>query len=301
MDTKYDVIIVGGGPAGLSAAVYCRRALLRTLVVEKDYMGLGMIAAADRVENYPGVPSVQGYDLAMAMHRQAETLGAEFLEAHVEEIEPAKTGFLLQCKQHAPLSARCVIYAAGASYRRLEVPGIEQMGVSYCATCDGAFYQGQEVAVIGGGDAAFDDALYLSGIASKVYLIHRSDTFRANAAAQQRLAGRSNIECIRNAVVTRILGDARAEGLTYEQDGAEHRLMVKGIFSAIGRVPDTGIIRHREILDKDGYIRAGEDCITAIPGFFAAGDVRTKRLRQAITAAADGANAAASAELFLRR
>ncbi|MBR1899213.1 MAG: FAD-dependent oxidoreductase [Oscillospiraceae bacterium] len=300
MDTKYDVIIVGGGPAGLSAAVYCRRALLRTLVVEKDYMGLGMIAAADRVENYPGVPSVQGYDLAMAMHRQAETLGAEFLEAHVEEIEPAKTGFLLQCKQHAPLSARCVIYAAGASYRRLEVPGIEQMGVSYCATCDGAFYHGQEVAVIGGGDAAFDDALYLSGIASKVYPIHRSDAFRANAAAQQRLAGRSNIECIRNAVVTRILGDARAEGLTYEQDGAEHRLMVKGIFSAIGRVPDTGIIRHREILDKDGYIRAGEDCITAIPGFCAAGDVRTKRLRQAITAAADGANAAASAELFLR-
>lgn len=296
----YDCIIIGGGPAGLSAAIYARRAQLDTLVIEKDYGGLGVIAVTEQVNNYPGMPEVSGYDLGEAFHAHAESLGAQFREAQITGISRTPEGFTLHAGD-STIDGKCVIWAAGASHRRLHVPGEELLGVSFCAVCDGAFYQGKTVAVIGGGDTALEDALYLSRIAQKVYLIHRRGEFRANQTVQQQLSAASNIELVLHAECTKILGDKRVNGLRLLQNGTEREIALDGVFPAIGSVPNTDILQGFAELDAAGYLCAGEDGVTSVPGFFAAGDVRTKKLRQVVTAAADGACCIQSAEGWLRQ
>lgn len=297
----HDILIIGGGPAGLSAAVYAARAQLSALVIEKDYMGRGVIAASECVENYPGLPGISGFDLADTFRKQAKALGASFREAEITGISRTAGGFSLHTKDSKILESRCLIYAAGTSYRRLSVPGAQLLGVSYCAPCDGAFYPGKEVAVIGGGDTALEDALYLSHIAAKVYLVHRRGTFRANQTLQTKVHETSNIELVLHASAVRIPGESRVEGLVIAQNETERTLPVSGIFTAIGSVPNTVLLQGIADLDAQGYLIAGEDGITSAPGIFAAGDVRTKPFRQVITAAADGANAVRSAERYLAR
>ena len=296
----YDIVIIGSGPAGLSAAVYASRAQFSAVVAEKDYMGAGQIAASEQVDNYLGLPGINGYELGEKFREHAVSLGAEFFEGEVSGISKNAESYTVSFKDGSNLESRCVIYAAGTSYRRLEIPGGELLGVSYCATCDGAFYKGKTAAVVGGGDTALGDALYLSKIAEKVYLIHRRDTFRANKALQELIKKTPNIEIILNAVPTKVIGEKRVEGLEISVSGETRNFEVNGVFVAIGSVPNTGILNGICSLDKNGYIIASEDGITSADGFFAAGDVRTKALRQVVTAVSDGANCVLSAENYIR-
>lgn len=296
----YDIVIIGSGPAGLSAAVYASRAQFSAVVAEKDYMGAGQIAASEQVDNYLGLPEINGYELGEKFREHAVSLGTEFFEGEVSGISKNDESYTVSFKDGSTMESRCVIYAAGTSYRRLEIPGGELLGVSYCATCDGAFYKGKTAAVVGGGDTALGDALYLSKIAEKVYLIHRRDTFRANRALQELVKKTPNIEVILNAVPTKVIGEKRVEGLEISVSGETRNLEVNGVFVAIGSVPNTGILNGICSLDKNGYIIAGEDGITSADGFFAAGDVRTKALRQVVTAVSDGANCVLSAENYIR-
>lgn len=295
----YDIVIIGSGPAGLSAAVYASRAQFSAVVAEKDYMGTGQIAASEQVDNYLGLPGINGFELGEKFREHAVSLGAEFFEGEVSGISKNAESYTVSFKDGSTLESRCIIYAAGTSYRRLEIPGGELLGVSYCATCDGAFYKGKTAAVVGGGDTALGDALYLSKIAEKVYLIHRRDTFRANKALQELVKKTRNIEVILNAVPTKVMGEKRVEGLEISVSGETRSLAVNGVFVAIGSVPNTGILDGICSLDKNGYIIASEEGITSSDGFFAAGDVRTKALRQVVTAVSDGANCVLSAENYI--
>lgn len=295
----YDIVIIGSGPAGLSAAVYASRAQFSAVVAEKDYMGAGQIAASEQVDNYLGLPGINGFELGEKFREHAVSLGAEFFEGEVSRISKKAESYTVTFKDGSTLESKCVIYAAGTSYRRLEIPGGELLGVSYCATCDGAFYKGKTAAVVGGGDTALGDALYLSKIAEKVYLIHRRDTFRANKALQELVKKTPNIEVILNAVPTKVMGEKRVEGLEISVSGETRSLAVNGVFVAIGSVPNTGILDGICDLDQNGYIIADEDGITSADGFFAAGDVRTKALRQVVTAVSDGANCVLSAENYI--
>ncbi|MGN1087049.1 MAG: NAD(P)/FAD-dependent oxidoreductase, partial [Porcipelethomonas sp.] len=243
---------------------------------------------------------INGYELGEKFREHAVSLGAEFFEGEVSGISKSAESYTVSFNDGSTLESKCVIYAAGTSYRRLEIPGGELLGVSYCATCDGAFYKGKTAAVVGGGDTALGDALYLSKIAEKVYLIHRRDTFRANKALQELVKKTSNIEVILNAVPTKVIGEKRVEGLEISVSGETRSLAVNGVFVAIGSVPNTGILDGICSLDKNGYIIAGEDGITSADGLFAAGDVRTKALRQVVTAVSDGANCVLSAENYIR-
>lgn len=296
----YDIVIIGSGPAGLSAAVYASRAQFSAVVAEKDYMGAGQIAASEQVDNYLGLPEINGYELGEKFREHAVSLGTEFFEGEVSGISKNAESYTVSFKDGSTLESRCIIYAAGTSYRRLEIPGGELLGVSYCATCDGAFYKGKTAAVVGGGDTALGDALYLSKIAEKVYLIHRRDTFRANRALQELVKKTPNIEVILNAVPTKVIGEKRVEGLEISVSGETKNFKVNGVFVAIGSVPNTGILNGICSLDKNGYIIADEDGITSADGLFAAGDVRTKALRQVVTAVSDGANCVLSAENYIR-
>jgi thioredoxin reductase (NADPH) len=295
----YDIIIIGSGPAGLTAAIYASRAQLKAVAAEKDYMGSGQIAASERVDNYPGLPAVGGYELGEKFRSHAESLGAEFYEGELCGIDVRDGYYTVKFADGSTLDGRTVIYSAGTSYRRLDVPGGELLGVSYCATCDGAFYKDKPTAVIGGGDTALGDALYLSKIASKVYLIHRRDSFRANKSLQELVKNTPNIELVLNAVPVEVIGEKKVEKLIISQSGENKTLDVSGIFVAIGSIPNTDPLRGICELDEHGYVIAGEDCVTSAKGIFAAGDVRTKALRQVITAAADGAAAVQSAENYL--
>lgn len=298
----YDTIIVGSGAAGLSAAVYAARAELKFIVIEKIYMGTGQIAESERVDNYLGLYGENGFDLGEKFRSHAEVLGTEFAEGDVTKIIP-ENGIYKLITDKAEYEAKTVIYAAGASHRKLGIKGEEELsgrGVSYCAVCDGAFYKGKTVAVIGGGDTALGEALYLSDIAEKVYLIHRRDEFRANKSLCSRVAAKENIETVMSAVPEEITGEKRVDGIVVSSHGDVKKLAADGIFVAVGTAPASsplaGIVR----MNDSGYIIAGEDCITSANGIFAAGDVREKLLRQVITAAADGANSVYSAEKYLR-
>lgn len=296
----YDIIIIGSGSAGLSAAVYARRAQLSAVVVEKEYAGTGQIAVSEQVDNYLGLPEISGYDLGEKFREHALNLGAEFYEGEVSEIIPLEDSYTVKFSDDKSLNGKTIIYAAGASYRRLEIPGGEKIGVSYCAICDGMFYKDKTVAVVGGGDTALGEALYLSKIANKVYIIHRRDEFRANKSLQEKVKNTPNIEPILNAVPTEILGEKRAEAIEILQSGEKKKLDTDGIFVAIGTVPNSALLNGICELDKSGYVIAGEDGITSAKGIFAAGDVRTKKLRQVITAVSDGANCVISAEEYLQ-
>ncbi len=299
----YDLIIIGSGPAGLCAAIYGKRAGLDTLVLEKLPMGGGQVLNTWEVDNYPGLPGINGFDLGMKFREHAQKAGAVFEEADVTGLTDGPVSKLVHTAQ-GDYEGRAVIIASGASHRRLGVPGEERLagrGISYCATCDGAFYKGKTAAVVGGGDAAAEDAVFLARLCEKVYVVHRRDALRAAASLQERLLSLPNVEMVWNCTVEEILGEQRVEGLLLRDrvTGASRSLAADGVFIAVGTVPESGAFAGTVETDGAGYLRAGEDCATNVPGIFAAGDVRTKALRQIVTAAADGANAVASAEAWI--
>ena len=304
MSHIYDLIIIGSGPAGLAAAVYAQRAKLDTLVVEKAMVSGGQVLTTYEVDNYPGLPGIGGYDLGIKFREHADRLGARFVEDEVLNIQDGGKGAIkgVVCQGNT-YEARSLILATGAVHRKLGVPGEEELagaGVSYCATCDGAFFRNKVTAVIGGGDVAVEDAIFLARMCSKVYLIHRRNELRAAKSLQENLLSLDNVEVIWDTVADSINGDGMVKSLslTNVKDGQKRELEVQGVFIAVGISPESKAFEG--LVDMDhGYIRAGEDTVTSAPGIFAAGDVRTKSLRQIITAAADGANAITSVERYL--
>ena len=296
----YDIIIIGSGPAGLSAAIYAQRACLDTIVIEKNGISGGQVLNTWEVDNYPGFPGVTGFELSRQFREHANKLGARVVQDEVVQVELSGSVKKVVCEEET-YEARCVILASGAHHRTLEVPGEEELrgaGVSYCATCDGAFFRGRTVAVVGGGDAALEDAIFLARMCEKVYIVHRRDKLRGAKRLQERLQALENIEFVWNSETVAIEGNAQVEALRLRQTqtGEERRLDVDGVFIAVGTVPDTGFVKELVDLDEHGYIKAGEDGRTDVSGIYAAGDIRTKELRQIITAAADGANCVNSAQ-----
>ncbi len=300
----FDLIIVGAGPAGLAAAIYAARAELKFIVLEKEIMSGGQIINTYEVDNYPGLYHMGGFDLAMKFREHADALGASFVTGEVEKIEETASGKKIICKDGTEYETKTVILSGGAKHRKLEVPGEEALagsGVSYCATCDGAFFRGKEVAVVGGGDVAVEDALFLARLCKKVYVIHRRDSFRAAKTLVSRLVSAENVEIIYDSVVKEIQGKFKVESLvlTNKKTEEERTVMLDGVFIAVGMLPETSGYEGLVELDGAGYIKADETGITSCPGIFAAGDIRTKELRQVVTAASDGANAVQSVERYL--
>lgn len=296
-----DILVVGSGPAGLSAAVYASRANLNVLVIEKEYRGTGQIAESDQVDNYLGLPGINGYDLGEAFLTHAKELGVQFYEGMADGFSREGNLWKVHMADGSTIRAKTVIYCAGASHRHLGVDGEEEFagkGVSYCAVCDGAFYRGKETAVIGGGDTALGDALYLSDLCEKVYLVHRREEFRGQASTVQQLQEKENVEILTSAVPAKIVGEQTVTALELK-DGRS--LPVNGAFVAVGMQPQTELLRGVVELDAAGYVVADETGVTSQPGFFVAGDVRTKALRQVVTAVSDGANAATSAAEYIKK
>ena len=301
----YDVIIVGSGPAGLSAAVYAKRAGLNAVTFESKPISGGQILNTYDVDNYLGIPKVSGIDLGKAFRDHADSLGCNIEVNEVTKITKLEGGFVLST-QKGEYRTLSVILATGATHAKLGVPGEEDlngMGVSYCATCDGAFFKGRDVAVVGGGDVAVEDAIYLSRICNKVYLIHRRDSLRAAKSLQDALLSTSNIEVIWDSVVKKIEGEDQVEALVVQnkKTGEEKSLNVDGVFIAVGMNPVNDLIKGLVNLDEKGFVMSGDQCITNTPGIFVAGDLRTKKVRQIVTAVADGANVINSVETYLRR
>ena len=304
MNEIYDVVIIGSGAAGLTAAVYGKRAELNMIVIEKEPASGGQILNTYEVDNYPGLPGINGYDLGMKFREHAEKLGAEFANDEVLRIESSGEDFHVVGEERI-YETKTVIIATGAHHRKLSVVGEEEltgMGVSYCATCDGAFFRNKVAAVVGGGDVAIEDAIFLSRMCKKVYLIHRRDVLRGAKTLQTQLFGLENVEIIWDTMVEGIEGGDQVESLTLKNDktGEMSRLAVDGVFIAVGINPQSEAFNSLVEMDH-GYIKAGEDCETNVPGIFAAGDVRTKQLRQISTAVSDGANAITSVERYLIR
>ena len=304
MEKIYELIIIGSGPAGLAAAIYAQRARLETVVMEKEMMSGGQVLNTYEVDNYPGLPGIGGFDLGMKFRDHAEKLGAVFAVDTVIRIEEDEEGKVIVC-ENGSYRTKAVLIASGAVHRKLGVPGEEAltgMGVSYCATCDGAFFRNKVTAVVGGGDVALEDAIFLSRTCKRVYLIHRRDELRGARSLQETLFKQDNIEVLWDTVVEEIQGESQVEGIRLRnvKSGEINGLAVQGVFIAVGITPNSqafqGIVNMNQ-----GYIVAGEDGRTSSAGIFVAGDVRDKQLRQIITAAADGANAVGSVERYLRR
>ena len=299
----YDMAVIGGGPGGYTAALYAARAGLRTLVLEKLSPG-GQMALTSTIDNYPGFPQgVDGWELSQAMAEGAQRFGAETEMAEVYSVDLRANPKSIETSEGSFL-ARTVVIATGAGPRLLGVPGEEAFtgrGVNYCAHCDGMFYKGKTVAVVGGGNSAVADALYLARLCKKVYLIHRRDTLRATKVYHDTLFHTENIEFVPDSRVTALHGEDRLRGITLEnlRSGTQTKLACDGLFVSIGRKPATGLVEGQLELDDQSYITADETTRTAIPGVFAVGDIRTKALRQIVTAIADGANAAHFAEEYL--
>lgn len=298
----YDLMIIGGGPAGLSAGLYAARARLSAAVLTD---GGGQVTSTSEIENYLGIENIDGFELDRLFTEHAVKMGAKIIRGRAEalsdggEIKTIKT-------RDGELSARAVILAMGATHRELGLESERRLfgsGVSYCATCDGAFFRGKTVAVVGGGDTALADALYLSNIASHVYLIHRRDAFRASPFLVERAESKGNIRFIMSTVVEEIYGEDRVKGLKLKNvsNGNIGMIYADGVFVAVGIKPNSAIAEGIVGLDGSGFIKAGEDCRTDRAGFFAAGDIRTKPLRQIICAVSDGAVAVESALEYLNR
>lgn len=303
MKSCYDLIIIGSGPAGLSAGIYAQRARLNTLLIEKSFVSGGQVMNTYEVDNYPGLPGISGMDLSEAMKKHADKLELPSIRANVTQVCREKDYLIVETRKEE-YRCKSLILATGARHRLLEVPGeaeLAGMGVSYCATCDGAFFKGKTTAVVGGGDVALEDALFLARICEKVYLIHRRDEFRGSAILREQVAAAKNIQILWDTVVKEIHGDDQVQKITVTNVKTEEdiQLDVGGVFIAVGIIPNTEIFRNLVQLDSGGYIAAPESCITSAPGIFAAGDVRRKKLRQIITAAADGANAVTSVQEYL--
>ncbi len=300
----YDLIIIGAGPAGLAAAIYAARAELNFIVLEKEIMSGGQIINTYEVDNYPGLFHMGGFDLAVKFREHADILGAVFVNTEVKKIETVCGGKKVICQDGTEYEAKTLILSGGAKHRQLGVPGEESLvgsGVSYCATCDGAFFRGKEVAVVGGGDVAVEDAMFLARLCKKVYVVHRRDSFRAAKTLVTQLAAEENVEIIYDSVVKEIKGNQMVESILLEniKTKEETELALQGVFIAVGMLPETKIYENLVNLDEAGYIIADETGVTSDPAVFAAGDIRTKALRQVVTAASDGANAVWSVERYL--
>ena len=300
MEKKFAVIVLGGGPAGYTAAMYTARAGLSTLVIEKLYAG-GQMTQTPNIENYPGFPQgIDGVLLGMNFQAGAQNAGVQTLNAEVTAVSLQGSEKILTTAK-GDFVGRAVIIATGADHRHLGLPREWELtgkGVTYCATCDGMFYRGKTVAVVGGGNSAASEALVLSRIAKKVYLIHRRDSLKASRTYHQPLEQAENVEFIWNSQVSQLLGEEKLSGVVLQdvQSGQEKELALDGLFISVGRNPATELFRGQLELDKNGYIVADETTRTSIPGVYAVGDVRTKTVRQIVTAAADGAVAAHYAE-----
>lgn len=304
-ETTYDIAIIGGGPAGYTSALYAGRAGYKAVVFEKASPG-GQMGITSSIENYPGYESVEGFELAMKMQAQAEKFGANIVYEAVTSLELDDKIKIVRTDS-TEFAVKAVVLAMGAKPRLLGVQGEREYsgrGVSYCATCDGMFFRGKTVVVNGGGDTAFEDALYLSNICSKVILVHRRDSYRAAPSQVKKAEARENIEFIKNANISEVIGDGKfvtAVKLTDVNTGAETTVDCSGIFVAVGRIPETSLVQGKLDLDNSGYVVADESTKTSVEGVFAAGDVRTKALRQIVTACADGAMAIHFAEEILDR
>ena len=298
----YDVAIIGEGPAGMTAAIYATRAGLSTVIIEKAFSG-GQMSVTPEIDNYPGFETISGFDLAMNMSKHAKGLGAEVLRLEVSDIEFSEGHNVIRTAKQ-DIEAKTVILALGASHRKLGVPGegnFSGLGVSYCATCDGNFFRGREVCVVGGGNTALEDALYLSKICRKVYLIHRRDTFRGFDTLAKKIFETENIVPVLDSVVEAICGDERVSSVTVKnvKSGDVSSIPTSACFIAVGMIPNTDLLKDKVTLTDSGYVDAGEDTETNLPGVFAAGDIRKKPSYQIITAAADGAVAAARAGIYI--
>lgn len=300
----YDVIIIGGGPAGLGAAIYSSRARMSTLIIEKAGCG-GLIAITDNLENYPGFEKgINGFELTSKMEQQARTSGAEITYGEVVAIETDETlkKVILTDKTYI---TKTIIIASGSSFKKLGVQGEEEFigrGISFCATCDGPFFKNKEVAVIGGGNSALQEALFLTKFASKVTLIHRRNEFRAAKILQERVAAEPKIKIILDTVVEEITGTQTIEKIKVRNvnSSAAEEIPVDGVFIFIGWTPNTKFLMNNKIaLDEKGYILTDEQMKTAIDGIYACGDVRKKSLRQVVTAVSDGATASVSAHQYI--
>ena len=296
---RYDIAIVGAGPAGMTAALYGARAGKRVILFEGSAYG-GQIVQSPLVENYPGAPDVDGYTLAEQMMAPLRRLEVEVISAAVTAVEQSTDGGFVVKTAKENVLARSVIFATGVTHRKLGVPGEEALigrGVSFCATCDGMFFRGREVAVVGGGNTAVQDALVLSEICSKVYLIHRRDGFRAESHLMERVRSAKNVEIMTDTVVSEMHGKNRLTGIVIRsvKTNEERELFVSGVFEAVGSLPQNGAFADLIQLDTDGYILTDENCETNVKGIFAAGDCRQKAVRQLTTATADGTIAALAA------
>lgn len=306
MDLLYDIIIIGSGPAGLTAGIYAKRALMEAIIIEKNPMSGGQIINTYEVDNYPGIPGVSGFELANRFREHAKNLGVSFTQGEVVEVKLEEKEKQIMMSNGDIYKTKTLIIASGAGYRKLGVLGETELtgkGVSYCATCDGAFFRNKVTAVVGGGDVAVEDAIFLARVCKKVFVIHRRDEFRAAKSLVSKLMSLENVEIIWNSVVEKIDGEENVTGVVYKTSDSEklNHILVDGVFIAVGTVPNSEIYRNKVEMDELGYILADETCKTNIPGVFVAGDIRKKQLKQVITAAADGANAITAVERYLNQ
>ncbi len=304
MDKIYELIVIGSGPAGLTAALYAGRAELDTLVIEKAPISGGQIINTYEVDNYPGIPGISGFELATKFREHCDKMNLPFITGEVKSFETEDGIKVITLEDGTVYRSRTAIIATGANPRKLMVEGEERlsgMGVSYCATCDGAFFKNKVTAVVGGGDVAVEDAIFLARLSKKVYVIHRRDEFRAAKTYSTKLLSLENVEVLWDSVVEEIQGSEVVEKIKVKniKNEEETELAVDGIFIAVGYNPSSEVYKDVLELAPGGYIKADETCLTNIPGVFAAGDIRTKELRQIITAASDGANAITSVEKYL--
>ena len=301
----YDMLIIGSGPAGMGAAIYGVRAGLSLAVLDRSPISGGQVLTTYEVDNYLGLPLISGGEISQKFREHADSLGVNFVTANVTSIEDKK-----ECKivhtEEGDYEAKTLLLATGATHAMLGVKGemhLAGMGVSYCATCDGAFFRKRTVAVVGGGDVAVEDAIFLAGLCSKVYLIHRRDSLRAADSLQKKLMAMENVKILWNCEVKEIQGEDMVEKILvyHNHDGSQSELEVNGVFIAVGIHPNTELYQGLVEMDEQGYVLADESCKTSVDGIYAAGDIRKKALRQIITAVADGANAVTSAQNYLNK
>ena len=296
----YDLVIVGGGPGGLSAGIYATRAALRTILIEKGLTG-GQINLTESVENYPGFENISGFDLSQKFLQHAQSYGLEVIQQEVAAVDPGVEFHSVRLANGEILNAHAVIIGTGGSPRKLGVSGELEYygkGVSYCATCDGFFFRGKDVIVVGGGDTALEEALYLAKVARHVYLAHRRDALRGSRILQQQVMAEAKIDILWNTIIAEILADdqgVRGVSLRDTQTGASQELAVDGVFIFIGFIPNNQLVPAGIRMDHDGYVETDEKCETNLPGIFVIGDLRRKYAKQIVLAAADGCTAALAA------